>query len=463
MEVLKLHQYQHDAIDFVHKVKTPFLAIDMGLGKTAIVLEFLRKYNRKAIVFGPLGALINTWPDEIDKWTPSLSWDILHGPTKDYTLRTSNPDILLVNYHGLKWFFNAVQSREIKWTPRDLVLDESSMVKSPTTQRFKMFKKMNPLWTDYRMCLSATPSPNGLQDLWTQYFLLDQGKRLTEVYYRFRNNYFHYTGPPLYKTTPRKGALKAISDKVKPITFRLEAEDYLKMPKLIHNEIKIELPKRHRDNYKFLENNFFLEFMDDESATAFNAGALSMKLRQFLQGAIYLDTEFPTTKKPYQLIHKLKIEALKELVESAAGNPILCPIQFKFEREMINKEFKRQVPCIAGGVKPFEARSFIKAWNKGDLPLLLCHPASIGHGTNLQGGGHIILWYGIPWNLEHYIQLNGRVYRQGQKNAVVINHLVVRDTIDEQVVKVLKQKGATQTTLLKMLKNEGFKRHESNV
>lgn len=451
MDILALHQYQDDGVDFFEKVKTPFLALDMGLGKTAIVLTFLRRMGLKAIVLGPLGALINTWPDEIDKWTPELTYDLLHGPTKDLTLAKSTADVLLLNYHGIKWFFSAVQKKDIWWEPRVLILDESSMVKSPSTQRFKMLKKMEPLWSEYKACLSATPSPNGLHDLWTQYFLLDRGKRLGDVFYKFRNNYFNYSGPPLFKTYPRKGSLERISKAVKPITYRLAAEDYLKMPEYIHNEIKLTLTPKLRERYKYLEENFFLEFSESE-ATAFSAAALSMKLRQFLQGAVYVDTPYPVATKPHEVIHQMKIEALKELLETSAGRPILCPIQFKFEREMINKALKKDVPCIAGGVKPATSRRLITAWNKGELPLLLCHPASIGHGTNLQGGGHIVLWYGLTWNLDHYVQLNGRVYRQGQKHAVIINHFIVKDTLDERVIKVLKTKGATQEQLLKALK-----------
>ena len=447
----KLHKYQEDGIQFIFDVKTAFLALDMGLGKTAIVLKFLKQAKQKALIISPLGALINTWPDEIARWTPELTYDILHGPTKKDILLKSTADILLLNYHGIKWFFHSMRLKEVKWSPRTLVLDESSMVKSPTTQRFKILRVMRPLWSDYRICLSATPAPNSLCDLWTQYFLLDRGKRLTDVFYRFRNKYFNYIGPPLYKSTPRKGALEAISKKIKPITYRLAAKDYLKMPEYINNEIKLTLPKKVREKYKQLEDNFFLEFADAE-ATAFNAAALSMKLRQFLQGAVYLDVAVPTTNRAHQVLHSLKTEALKEVLETSGGQPILCPIQFKFERQMINKALKQEVPCIAGGTKVNTAKYYIRAWNNGEIPLLLCHPASIGHGTNLQMGGHIVLWYGLPWNLDQYLQLNGRVYRQGQKNAVIINHFIIKDTIDERVIKVLKTKGATQKMLLETLK-----------
>ena len=324
------------------------------------------------------------------------------------------------------------------------------MIKSPTTIRFKTLKKVFPLWSDYRFCLSATPSPNGYHELWSQYYMLDKGQRLLTSYYHFRGTYFHYTGPPLYKTTIRKGSYERIRDAIKPITFRLDANDYLNMPETIYNDIPLELPKKLRSQYKELENNFFLEFAESE-ATAFSAAALSMKLRQFIQGAVYTDAK----RGEFYPLHQIKIDALKELLETAAGQPILCPIQFKFERRMINEIIGGDIPCIAGGTTPTDSSKYIHLWNKGEIPLLLCHPASLGHGVNLQAGGHIMLWFGLTWSLEHYMQLNGRLIRQGQKSSsVTVNHLMMKDTIDERVAKVLKTKNATQSMLLDALKRK---------
>jgi SNF2 family DNA or RNA helicase len=322
------------------------------------------------------------------------------------------------------------------------------MIKSPTTLRFKLLKKMMPLWSDYRFCLSAIPAPNGYHELWTQYYMLDKGEALTPVFYQFRNRYFHFTGPPLYKTTIRKGSHERIRDLIKPITYRLDANDYLKMPKTIYNKISLVLPEVLRNKYKELEDNFFLKFADAD-ATAFNAAALSMKLRQFIQGAVYTDQKDGS----FYPLHQIKIDALKELLETSVGQPILCPIQFKFELKMIREFIDKSIPCIAGGTTNTEANSLIKAWNESRLPLLLCHPASLGHGVNLQAGGHIMLWFGLTWSLDHYRQLNGRLIRQGQKNAsVTVNHLIMKNTIDERVISVLKDKDATQSKLLNALK-----------
>lgn len=444
----KLHQYQENAIKFGLENKTVFFALDLGLGKTAISLMIIRRLKQQAIVFAPLRVIYNTWPDEIKKWTPELTYNIIHGLNKRNVFKKSKADILLINFDGLKWFFEEVLKSDIKWQKRILILDESSMIKSPSTLRFKLLKKMMPLWSNYRFCLSATPAPNGYYELWSQYYMLDKGERLFPVFYQFRNRFFNYSGPPLYKTSIRKGAYEQIRDLIKPITYRLEANDYINMPDIIYNDIPLTLSIPLQKKYKELEDKFFLEF-DESEATAFSAAALSMKLRQFIQGAVYTDLRDGS----FYPLHHIKIDALKELLETSAGQPILCAIQFKFELRMIHEFIDKSIPCISGGTSVKDASNFITAWNNSKLPLLLCHPASLGHGVNLQAGGHIMLWFGLTWSLEHYKQLNGRIIRQGQKSkSVIVNHLIMKNTIDERVVKVLKDKDVSQSKLLDALK-----------
>lgn len=447
MPDLILHKYQENAIDFGIEVKTPFFAIDMGLGKTIITLKMLEYLGTPAVIFAPIRPMYDTWPAEIKKWDIKLSYAILHGPNKLHTYLNNDPDIWLINYDGLKWLGNTIIQSKKKWRKRVPVLDESSMVKSHSTARFKMFKKMFPLWLDYRACLSATPAPNGYHQLWSQYYFLDKGKALETSYTRFRSMHFSYTGPPVFKTSLLPGHDKLIRDKVAPITYRLDAKDYIDMPEIIYNDIKLTLPKKAREAYKELEDEFTLAF-DSCDVTAFNAGALSNKLRQFVQGALYTDERSPD----FYPVHLLKVEALKDLLDTMAGQPLLCPIQFKFERKMINTVLKMDVPCIAGGTPSKLASQYIKQWNNGDLPLLLCHPASLGHGVNIQSGGHNVLWYGLPWSLEHYKQLNGRLWRQGQRKGVVINHLLIEDTIDVRIAKVLRKKDSVQNDLLNALR-----------
>jgi len=422
--------------------------MDLGLGKTVVSMTVKNAIKQPAIVFGNLDAIYDTWPKEIAKWYPESTYSILHGPNKDNILRHSDADYLLINYDGLKWFYKQIIEHRVKWKKRMLILDESSLIKSPTTIRFKTLRKMMPLWSDYRLCLSATPAPKGYHNLWSQYCMLDRGKRLFNSYYRFRGAYFNYTGPPLYKTTLRKGSFEVIRDNIKDITYRLEGDDWLTLPRFIYNNIPLKLPPALRDKYKELEDNFFLEF-EESGATAFSAASLSMKLRQFIQGAVYTDQKDGS----FYPLHQVKINALKNLLESSAGQPILCPIQFKFELKMIKEFVDKNVPCIVGGTKPSERKAFINGWNNGDIPLLLCHPRSLSKSVNLQAGGHILLWQALTWSLEDYQQLNGRLRRQGQESDhVVVNHLMMEDTVDERVAKVLASDDATQSKLLNALK-----------
>lgn len=449
---MKLHDYQKKAIKFGLQHKQVYYAIDLGLGKTAINLhrlKILRNHGIKSIVLAPIPVMYNTWPQEIRDWGLDLSYEILHGPNKSYTLQKKNPDIFLMNYEGLKWFREAVQIYRPHWKPRELTLDEGSWVKAPDRLRFKLLKKMMPLWHERKSVLSATPAPNGYHNLWTQYYVLDQGKTLLPTYYKFRGRFFHYTGPPMYKTLLIPGNDKVIQKIVAPITFRLENTD--RPYKIVYNNIPLRMPLKVQELYTTLEKDFFLEF-DDSEATAMSAAALSMKLRQFIQGAVYLDEE-PGKDRKYQVIHQIKTGALKALVESLDGNPLLCAIQFRFELDMINRAFKREVPYIAKGRKPAEVKYLLEQWNAGNIPLLLCHPASIGYGVNMQKSGYNLLWYSQTWSLEHYQQLIGRIARQGQKSKqVVISTLMMKDTIDELIAKAIQRKDITQKGLLDALK-----------
>jgi SNF2 family DNA or RNA helicase len=446
---MKLHEYQKKAIKFGLENKAVYYAIDLGLGKTAIDLhriKIMKNHGIKSIVFAPIPVIYNTWPMEIKNWGLDLSFEILHGPEKSYILQKKNPDIFLINYEGLKWFREAISTYVPKWKPRSLVLDEGSFIKDPSTLRFKSLKKMMPLWHERRSVLSATPAPNGYHNLWTQYYMLDRGLRLGKTYNEFRGRFFHYSGPPLFKTTIRPGMDVGIQRLIKDITFRLENTD--RPYEMVFNNIPLELPPKMRELYNRLEKDFLLEF-EGSDATAFSAAALSMKLRQFIQGAIYTNTE----TKSYEILHQVKAEALKALVEALNGNPLLCAIQFRFELEMINKIFGKEVPYIAKGISPKRVMQLVDEWNSGSIPLLLCHPASIGHGVNMQKSGYNLLWYAQTWSLEHYQQLIGRIARQGQMSkTVVINTLMLKNTIDERITKTIQKKGITQKDLLDALK-----------
>jgi len=440
---MKLHKYQERALTFALEHEAVALFIDLGMGKTAITLKLIEHTGQKAFVFGPLRTIYSSWPDEIEKWTPQLSYYILHGPDKSLSA-AMKADIILMNYEGLSW----LSKQRYSWTRRTVVFDESSMVKSHSTQRFKLLNKMRPMWNNYRILLSATPAPNSLQELWAQFALLLKHNPLGKNISEFRRRYctsFSYPGMSFtqYKVDPR--FTQEIYDAVAPRTFRLAARDYLDMPPITYNSISCELTTSLARKYRELEETFFLELEEGE-VEAVNAATLSMKLRQFIQGGLYDED------KIWRQLHDIKLRALKELVETSAGQPILCAIQFKGERAMVEKAFPN-VPVIAGGTTARQASEYIKKWNSGQIPLLLCHPASLSHGVNLQSGGHLLLWYGLTWSLEQYLQLNGRLYRQGQQNHVVIHHLIMKDTIDEAVMKALARKEQGQSSLLSYLKS----------
>jgi SNF2 family DNA or RNA helicase len=248
----------------------------------------------------------------------------------------------------------------------------------------------------------------------------------------------------LYKVRPE--CEKQIYKAIAPMTFRLDSKDHLELPKLTYNKITVPLTSKLRKQYKDFENDFILE-LESVEAEASTKAILGLKLRQFVQGGLYNE------EHEWKVIHKLKVKALQELLESAAGQPILCCIQFRGELAMIQDAIG-SVPVIAGGTPAQEANKYIKQWNDGSLPLLLCHPASLSHGVNLQSGGHVILWYSLTWSLEHYSQLNGRLHRQGQKRNVVVHHLVMEDTVDEHVLQALQRKDMQQSKLLNFLREK---------
>lgn len=277
--------------------------------------------------------------------------------------------------------------------------------------------------------------------------MLDQGQALGKNITTFRNDYCQkvsFPGMPvvLYEFDPR--FTQHVYDQVAPVTYRLDAKDYLDMPDLIHNEISCELTPKLKKQYKELEKDFVLE-LETGDIEVDTSSVLSMKLRQFIQGGIY------DHDRKWQVLHKIKLQTLQRLVETT-GTPILCAIQFKGELQQI-REVYPDVPVIAGQTSTDDSRKYIKEWNLGKIPLLLCHPASLSHGVNLQTGGHILLWYGLTWSLEQYQQLIGRLYRQGQLSAVVVHHLIMQGTIDTKVYKVLQRKGLKQGDFLGYLRN----------
>lgn len=440
---LELRDYQIRAIRFSIDNPASFQMLDMGLGKTAIALKVIQRLRIPAIIFAPLRVATIVWPTEIELWTPELSYTVLHGPKKDMLFH-KEADLYIISYSSIAWYFNKVMTTYKDLRYYALILDESSMIKNPKTKRFKMIRNLSTIVSSYKMLLSATPSPNGLHELWSQLCVLDGGNRLGTSYYQFMDEFFEPVAPNSYTLKLKTFGDIQIYNLIDDITFRLDAEDYLELPEIIYNRIDLKLPPKLKYEYAKLERDFCLE-LNGSSVEAFTTASKSLKLRQFLQGAVY------TKNSQYTVIHNLKVKALADLIDCDPGKAILCAIQFKFELDMIRKELGN-VPVIAGETSAKESNRLVRLWNAGQLPLLLCHPASLSHGMNLQAGGNIVLWYGLTWSLEQYHQLNGRLHRHGQKEAVIVHHLIFPGTIEEEVQKVLKNKDATQSKLLDHLK-----------
>lgn len=448
MSNLELRDYQRRGIKFWLQKKSVYYAVDMGLGKTAMALRVLQRVGLPALVIVPKKPMFLTWPDEIKKWAPELTYTILHGGDKEANLDL-DVDIYLCNPEGIKWLYNALAKRfKCGSKPRQemLIIDEGSMWKAPKTQRFKFLKAMLPLFPVWRAILSGTPSPNSYEDLWSQYYILDEGKSLTPNFHRFRNKYFQRIPRGVYdEYIMKEGSFKEIYDAISPRTFRLDEKDHLTLPPRLKSNMELELTPKLRKLYVEFKKEFIIE-IEGLEVDAISQASLSMKLRQFLQGAVYTDD-----KGNYQHIHNIKLDALGEILETLNGNPLLCAVQFKFEKEMILKKFPG-TPFISGGTNDDDAIRYVREWNEGKIPFLCTHPASIGHGTNLQFGGHNALWYALPWNLEHYLQFNKRLHRSGQKKPVNIMHLVFKNSIDELVVKALDRKDMNQRRLLDYLR-----------
>lgn len=446
MSQLPLHSYQERGIQTVLLDERKFLAVDMGLGKTRICIEAIKKYGEQALVVAPLRVACTTWPDEIEKWAPELSYGVIHGPDK-LDIAKRETDIQIINYEGLKWMYQKMFDRKI---PRRewpfLVLDESSMIKSQRAQRFKILKSLVNFFPGVRVNLSATPMPNGYHELWSQCFMLDEGEALGKTFSRFVSRYFHYTGPPRYELLLMKGADKEIEQAVAHLFFRLEAEDYLEMPELIPVDIKFDLPPKVLKQYEELRKEAYLEIEDLTSISAVSAGVLCNKLRQVSQGALYTED-----KEDYIVLHDKRIQLLKEVQKENEGSNILVACQYRFELDMLRKAFG-DIPIIAGGSSAVASAEYLRQWNQNKIPLMVCHPASLSHGVNLQTGGNIIFFYGTPWSLEQYIQLTGRLRRQGQKNAVTVFHAIANNTVDARITKALNTKGQTQAGFLRAIK-----------
>lgn len=442
------HKYQQIAIDKIEELPRCGLFLDMGLGKTVITLTAIEDlmYNRfeisKVLVIAPLRVAEDTWSRECEKWNHLKNLRIvkvLGSPQQRRLALSQEADVYIINRENVVWLTDELSGIGNEWFFDMVVVDELSSFKSPKAQRFKALKKY--ITRSSRVVgLTGTPAPNGLIDLWSQMYLIDSGERLGKTVTGYRERYFtpnQRNQTTIFNYKLKDNAEQAIMNKISDICISMKAEDWLDMPERIDSVIQVKMNSDEKAAYEKFEKDCYMQFVEGE-VTAATAATLTNKLLQYSNGAMYLpDGSYAKTSDS-------KLDKLEEIIDTAGGKPILCFYSFRHDLERIKQRFKF--------ARKLENSADINSWNKGEIQLLLAHPAGAGHGLNLQAGGNIIVWFGLTWSLELYQQANARLYRQGQENAVIIHHLVTEDTCDERVLQSLQGKTEVQEDLLNALK-----------
>ena len=439
------HSYQQYAKAHILKNKASGLFLDMGLGKSVTTLSAISDLIylgevTKVLVIAPLRVAQSTWTDECDKWDhlKGLRASKVLGSAKERIKAVIiDADIYIINRENTSWLVEHFMN---KWPFDMLVIDELSSFKSSSAGRFRALRKVIPYFNKI-VGLTGTPAPNSLIDLWPQLYLLDKGKRLGKTMTSYKQQYFNpgrQNGYIVYDWRLKDQAEQQIHNKISDICISMKSEDYLDMPERLDNIISVNLPIEIKEHYKRLESDLIM----DDDITASNAAVLTNKLLQISNGAIYEDDH------SVRELHDEKLKALADLIEEANGKPVLIFYSYRHDLSRIQKYIKE--------TRKLEGAEDIKAWNEGKISILLAHPASAGHGLNLQYGGSIIIWFGLTWSLELYQQANARLHRQGQAETVIIHHIITNNTIDGDVLKALQRKEINQDALLKAVKARGI-------
>jgi SNF2 family DNA or RNA helicase len=423
----------------------------MGLGKTVSTLTALSDLSdsfavKRTLIVGPLRVANTVWKQEAQKWshTCDLSIKIATGTPKNRTAALlSNSEIIVINRENIPWLVDFYCKNDKtnkynlnKWPFDCIVIDESSSFKSSKSGRFKAIKRILPK-TEYMVLLTGTPAPNGLLDLWSQSYLIDQGVALGRNITAYRNRFFttDYMG---YSYEPRSDAKENIEALIAPYTLSMQAEDYLTLPSRLDTVVEIDIPLAAMKAYIEFKKEMYIDFHGNDFE-ALNAATLANKLLQFANGAVYTDE-----LKNFSTVHDSKLDALKDIIDDNPNENILLAYNFKSDLIRLKKKFPELVVLSKEGKE-------LEKWNCGKIKLMACHPASAGHGLNLQGGAAMMVWFGLNWSLELYQQFCARLHRQGQTRPVKVIHLIAKNTIDEKVMSVLLDKEAIQTSLLKAL------------
>ena len=438
------HDYQKYATKFIltHPIAAVFL--EMGLGKSVITLTALfdlcldQFLIRKVLVIAPLRVARDTWPSEIKKWDhlDGLIYSVVVGTEAERRAALMRrADVYIINRENVDWL---ITKSKIPFDFEMVIIDELSSFKSFQAKRFKSLLKARP--TVKRIVgLTGTPSSNGLMDLWAEFRILDLGQRLGRYITHYRNAYFtpdKRNGEVIFSYKPLPGAEEAIYEKISDITISMKSCDYLKLPECVINEVPVVMSEKEMSIYDRFREDMVAKIKDQEIDAA-NAAVLSGKLLQMANGAVYDDD-----KKALH-IHDRKLDALEDLIEGANGKPVLIAYWYQHDADRIKARFD---------VREIKTSKDIEDWNAGKISAAIIHPASAGHGLNLQTGGATLIWFGLTWSLELYQQTNARLHRQGQKNTVVIHHIIAKGTIDEQVMKALRKKEKTQDALIDAVK-----------
>lgn len=444
------HEYQKYAAAYIEEHPVAAVLLDMGLGKTSITLTALNDLLfdsfeiHKAIVIAPLRVARDTWPAEIEKWEhlSSLKYSVAVGTEMERLAALKRQaDIYIINRENVQWL---VEESGVSFDFDMVVIDELSSFKNHQSKRFRALMKMRSR-VERMVGLTGTPSSNGLMDLWAEFKLLDMGQRLGRFIGQYRTRFFlpdKRNGQVIFSYKPLPGAEQQIYRLISDITISMKSTDYLQMPELISTEYAVRLSDPERKRYEKMKEELVLQLPDGD-VTAANAAALSGKLSQMANGAVYADSG-ETIR-----IHGRKLDALEDIIESMGGNPLLVAYWFQHDLERITERLhKLKIPFSR-----LDSSESIRRWNTGELPVALIHPASAGHGLNLQSGGSTLVWFGLTWSLELYQQTVARLWRQGQTaDTVVVQHIITEGTIDGHIMKALSEKDGTQSALIDAVK-----------
>lgn len=438
------HDYQTYATNFILEHPVAAVLLETGLGKsvctlTAIYELMLNRFEVESVlVIAPLRVARDTWPAEIEKWDhlKGLTYSVVIGTEAERIAALNRPaHIYLINRENVDWL---ISKSGVPFDFDMVVIDELSSFKSYSAKRFKSLLKVRPR-IKRMVGLTGTPSSNGLMDLWAEFRILDMGQRLGRYITNYRNMFFvpdKRNQQMVFSYKPKPGAEKLIYQLISDITISMKSADFLKMPECVINEVPVVLSEKERSLYEEMRDEMVIS-LEEEEIDAVNAAALSGKLLQMANGAVY------TEDKEIVKIHDRKLDALEDLIEGANGNPVLVAYWYNHDLQRIKERFK---------VREIKTSQDIKDWNNGEIPVAVIHPASAGHGLNLQSGGSTLVWFGFTWSLELYQQTNARLQRQGQTETVVIHHIIAKDTIDEDVMKALRRKEKTQSDLIDAVK-----------